>query len=383
MSEHYIDDWAHYLDSVTINDRIDEKQKKRLLESIQTLRKNLGEDWPAESKNTSHAVLWSLRIISGAMADGLLVLWGDSISEVENIKNFENILVGIRDPVKFDSSMAELEVASRLARHGYCIEFGASVGAKKPDLLCQYKKLRFFVEIKTFFPGREAVKATNTTTGVLTACRPIFPVGIIFKPLSKSHLDEVIGTLSQEAKNAISNKIAIEVNLGRALKVYLVPDELSGRVEMCKKWLDNQEDTGVMPKGNHWLCGPPNSMREEQRIKTRIRRMVGEHQIPLGTTGVLVITGLFSFWNIDDAERLVDSIIEDVYDLENIPAVVLISSKIFGESEIQVVEKDDFIFIRNRLYEYIEENTIIVKNRFFKPEFDYKNLKLSLLVGVS
>ena len=63
--------------------------------------------------------------------------------------------------------------------------------------------------------------------------------------------------------------------------------------------------------------------------------------------------------------------------------MVLISSKIFGESEIQVVEKDDFIFIRNRLYEYIEENTIIVKNRFFKPEFDYENLKLSLLVGVS
>ena len=256
MSEHYIDDWDHYLDSVAINDRIEEKQKKKLLRSIQTLRKNLGEDWPTESKNTNHALLWSLRIISGATADGFLVLWGDAMSAMENTKNFGDVLAGIKTLDKFDSSMAELEVASRLAGHGCQIEFEPSVGDKKLDLLCQYKKLRFFVEVKTLFPGMESTRATNTTTGILTACRPIFPVGIIFKSLSKSHLEEVIDTLSQKVENALSNKIAVEVNIERVLRVYLVPNELPGRVDVCKKWIHKQEEAGVIPKGSHGLRGP-------------------------------------------------------------------------------------------------------------------------------
>ena len=381
MSEHYTDSWNHYLNSIYTNNRIEKKQKRRLLQSVQTLRKNLGEDWPATSKDSNHEILWLLRTISGAVSDSLLIIWGDFMSAVEDVKGFEDVMDRIKNPNSFASSIAEMEMAGRLAKPGRCIEFEASAGEKKPDILYQDEKSRFFVEVKTLGTAVKTAKATNTATGILAACRPIFPTGMIFKSLSKPHLDEIAGILSQKVKHAISHRIGVEVDIKDVLKIYLVPDKLPKRVKMYKEWLDMQENAGVMPKGGGGLHGPPDNARQEHRVKTRINKVAREHQIPSEYTGVLVITGHFLFWDVSDVEKFVDSIIEDVYEQDNIAAVVLVSSKIFGEVDIQTVERRDFVFIRNQLYEWVGEDTVIVKNRFFKSEFDYENLKSLLLVN--
>ena len=61
--------------------------------------------------------------------------------------------------------------------------------------------------------------------------------------------------------------------------------------------------------------------------------------------------------------------------------MVLVSAKTFGDADAWTVEREDFISIRNRLYEGIWEDVVIVKNRFFEPEFDYENLKSLLRVN--
>ena len=381
MSEHYVDSWNHYLNSIYTNNRIEKKQKRRLLQSVQTLRKNLGEDWPAKSKDSNHEILWLLRTISGAISDSLLIIWGNSISDVENIKGFGNVMARVKNPNSFASSIAEIDVASKLTKPGCYIEFESNAGDKKPDILYQNEKSRFFVEVKTLGTAVETAKATNTTTGILAACRPIFPVGMIFKPLSKPHLDEIAGILSQKSEHAISHRTGVEVDIKDVLKIYLVPDKLPKRVEMYKQWLDVQEKTGVVPNGSGGLHGPPDNARQEHRVKTRINQVARERQIPSEDTGVLVITGHFLFWNVNDVEKFVGSIIEDVYEQDNIAAVVLVSSKIFGDADIETIERKDFVFIRNRLCEGIGEDVVIVKNRFFKSEFDYENLKSLLLVN--
>ena len=47
------------------------------------------------------------------MADGLLTVWGDSMSAVENVKGFGNVVARIKNQIEFYSSIAELEVAGR------------------------------------------------------------------------------------------------------------------------------------------------------------------------------------------------------------------------------------------------------------------------------
>ena len=166
----------------------------------------------------------TVRVISGSMSDGLLVIWGDSMAAVENVKGVESILAKIRRYDCFASSIAELEMAGRLAKKECNVEFEPKVGRKKPDLLCMSDDSKLLIEVKTLATADETSKAIRTTTGVMDACRPVFPYGHIFKPLSEPHLEEVAVTLAREAKRATSSMIGAEVNIDKVLNVYLVPD---------------------------------------------------------------------------------------------------------------------------------------------------------------
>ena len=381
MSKYYSDDWDHYLDNVATNSSIPDSQKYQLTKAIQTLRKNLGESWPSESRETNHRILWELRIISGAVSDGLIVIWGDSMSAAEKVEGFSKILAKIRRHDCFDGTIAELEIAGRLAGRGCLTKIEPGAGRKSPDLLIHDGKSRLFIEVKTLLTASETTKATNTTVGILVACRPIFPIGIIFKPLSEPHLKEVTGILEQEAKRAIINKTDVMVDTDKVLKLYLVPDGLPERFKMLMEWHRKQKESGVMPSGSGRLYGPSDNVRQEYRTRIRISNFAKERQIPPEETGILILAGQFLFQDANDVEGFVDSIIEAVYELKNIPAVVLVSAKTFGDADAWTVEREDFIYIRNRLYEGIREDVVIVKNRFFEPEFDYENLKSLLRVN--
>ena len=151
MSAHYSDDWDRYLDSVATNSNIPENKKRRFTKAIQIMRKNLGESWPSESRETNHGILWALRLISGSINDGLLVIWSDSMSALEKIEGYNRILAKIKRPDRFDGTIAELEIAGRLAGRGCLTEIEPEIGRKKPDLLVHDGKSRLFIEIKTLF----------------------------------------------------------------------------------------------------------------------------------------------------------------------------------------------------------------------------------------
>ena len=367
------DDWDHYLNLITVAKAAPE-MKAQLMEAVQTLRRILDEDWPSKSKDSYHPILWSLRMISGAMSDGNLINWGGYMSALEKTKNFESLLSKLRHPDKPESAMAELEVAGRLASNGCAVELEPEVGGKRPDMRCRCGDLEFLVEVKTLNTAPESWKATKTLTDVTAACRPIFPSGIIFKTLAEPHLKEVAGVLARETRRAISGMTAVEVGIAGVLKVYLVPNELSDPAKMRAEWHRRQEDAGVMPRGGG-MYGPSDNVSQEHRVRTKIDGFARKCQIPPGEPGVLVITGHFLFGDADHAGRFVDRVIEKVYELRNILAVVLVTGNIIGDKEeTTITDRRDFVFVRNKIYDYIQEEVVIVKNRFCGFKQDYGHL---------
>ncbi len=83
----------------------------------------------------------------------------------------------------------------------------------------------------------------------------------------------------------------------------------------------------------------------------------------------------FYFWKIDDVSELVDALLESVYELVNIPAVILWSRKIISDGKTNITERENFIFIENYLFGEIKEDIVIVKNRFCTRKLDYEVLK--------
>lgn len=375
MSSTYSNDWDHYLNEIQTNVEIKDESRKQLVESLTVLRKNLGEDWLLKSKDTNHPILWSIRTIHGrASSDNLLLIWRDAISTLEGFPGFGKILDRIKKTDSFESAESELEVASRLVNHGCELKIEQEIGDKKPDFFCKKEKSEFFVEVKTLATADETKKANKTSRQMISACRPIFPAGIMFKPLSDSHLEEAESILREKTEYVVRKKTEAEVDIPHVLKLYLLSDETPERTEKYRRWYRKQEDLGIIRKGSHGLLGPSDNVRQDYRAKIRIDKFAKEKQIPIDKMGILVLVGNFSFWGLD-VESFVDVIIEAVYELSNVPAVVLLSTKVFADGKPNIMEKDNFIFIENYLYGDIKEDIVIVKNRFCKFKFDYNILK--------
>ena len=372
MPDH-ADGWDLYLGRVKAAEATPE-MKAHLTEAILTLGRALGEDWPSRLQDSDHPILWSLRMISGAMGDGILVNWGGCVSALENAENLESLLHKLRRPDETGSAVAELEVAGRLAGNGCDMEIEPKVGNKRPDMRCRCGDLEFFVEVKTLNTAPDSWRALKTLTDVTAACGSIFPAGIIFKTLAEPHLKEVAGVLEREAGRAVSGRVPVEVHLDRVLKMYLVPDELPNSTGLRAEWMRRQEDAGVMPRGGG-MRGPPDNVSLEHRVMTRINKFAQKCQIPPEHPGVLVITGHFFFGDADRAGRFVDQIIESVYEMGNVLAVALISGNIVrDDEETTITDRQDFVFVRNKIYDGIREDIVLIKNRFCEFRLDYGRL---------
>ncbi len=379
MSGIYSDDWDHYINEIQTNVESKDEHRKQLVESLAVFRRNLGENWLAKSKDTNHPILWSIRTLHGrASSDNLLLIWSYAISSLDGFTGFEKILGRLKKTDSFESAESELEVASRLVNHGCKLKIEQEAGYKKPDFFCKKNKFEFFVEVKTLATAEETKKANKTSRQIMTACRPLFPAGIMFKPLSDSHLQEAESILREKTEYVISKKTDAEVDIPNVLKLYLVSDDAPERIEKYRRWYRKQEELGIIRKGNHGFMGPSDNVRQDYRVKIRIDKFAKEKQIPTNKMGILVLVGNFSFWNLN-VESFVDVIIEAVYELSNVPAVVLISTKVFSDGTPNVTEKEDHIFIENYLYGDIKEEILIVKNRFCKFKFDFDILKNSFL----
>ena len=369
----HADSWNHYLDHVKMAEATPE-MKAQLTEAVLTLRSVLGEDWPSSLQDSNHPILWSLRMISGALGDGILINWGGCVSALKNAKNFESLLNKLRHPDEDGSAVAELEVAGRLAGNGCAVELEPGVGNKKPDMRCRCGDLEFLVEVKTLNTAPESWRALKTLTDVTAACGSTSPSGIIFKTLAEPHLKEVVGVLKREAGRAVSSRMPVEVHLDRVLEMYLVPDGLPNSTELRAEWLRRQEEAGVMPRGGG-MRGPPDNVSPEHRVRARINKFVHKGQIPPEHPGVLVITGHFLFGDADRAARFVDQIIESVYEMGNILAVALVAGNIVGDDEeTTITDRRDFVFIRNKIYDGIQEEVVLIKNRFCGFRLDYGRL---------
>ena len=126
------------------------------------------------------------------------------------------------------------------------------------------------------------------------------------------------------------------------------------------------------------MYGPLYHTSPERRVRERINKLAREGQIPPDKIGVLAVKGQFLFADADAAKRPVGYIAEALRRTRNVPAVVLVSDKIFGGGggeESTITDRRGFTFIRNRLHEMICEDVVIIKNPFFESEFDYQGLK--------
>ena len=360
-------DWNALIKQIRANGRVSKRVKEQFIKSVTVLRGELGEDWP---KNTSHPLLWRMRNMYGNPSDWFVVVLAENITALKGVANFESILNRVRQARQYDGAVAEIEAGGTLVRHGHTLTIGSERGKKEPDFFCEKDGCKFLAEVKTLMVSDARQKSNQTSQRIITACDPIFPAGVIFKSPSEPHLVEIECEL-KGAVERVTIETAQEFYRRSVLKLYLVDPDDPNRIRKIDEWCRKQERLGISYACSG-LAGPPGDLTDCSRVRHRISGIKRDKQIPQDKMGILFIFGSFIIRDMD-VERFVDGIIEEVYELNNIPAVVLIGAKITALSQDtpRVVEKEDYIDIDCYLAPHLKEKVLIVKNRFCRFPFDY------------
>ena len=364
-------DWNAPIEQIRANDRIDKRSREQFVESIAVLRRELGDRWP---ENTNHPLLWRMRHMHGNPDDWFISLLVDNITALKAVAGIQSIMDRIRTADQYDGAIAEIEVGGTLARNGCRLTIGPKRGKKRPDFFCEKDGCGFLVEVKTLRISEERQRADRTLWRIITACNPIFPTGVILKSLSKPHLEEIECAL-REAAGRVTVETPQEIDIRNVLKFYLVHPDDPDRIRKDNEWCREQERLGIYHACGG-VFGPPEDSTDLFRVRSRIIGIKREKQIPKDEMGILFILGSFFIRDVD-VERFVDGIVEEVYELVNIPAVVFVGTKVttLSQETPKIIEKKDYIDIGCCLAPYLTERVLIVKNRFCRFPFDYGILK--------
>lgn len=375
--------WDYYLNQASSLQHLSNEKRERIKNAILTLKEVMGDDWLSLAFENHHPIIWYLKYISHDTSYRKeLEEFANSLSTLKAVKGFDELLSRIKQTDKFEATTTEIALANKILPRCSEFAFSQEIGGKYPDIICKYNNTEFLFEVKTLRTANETEKAMKTSAGLIDACRPIFPGGMIYKVLAEPHLEEVKKLLDKETKSVIEHNQPKEVHIPKVLKFFLMPEKIQDRVKIFQDWANNQEFYNNTPLGfKGGLLGPDDKVNHAFRVRLKLDQMRKKPQIPQNKPGVIILSSRHFFFEEKSVSSFVNTVIESVYELSNIVAVVLYNnSLLFGDLTTKVTRNEDYIFMQNALSDSHEEYIVIVKNRFSKFDFDYQEL-VRLLSG--
>ncbi len=369
--------WKNYQNQIMSLNDISEEKKMNIINSMKVLENTLGDNWLKYAVKTNHPMIGELGGTYLSPNESILPHLADSLQKLKNVKGFDELLERIRSANEYEATTTELEFANKMLEKCTSLILSPDINGKKPDIFCKYKNNELFFEIKTLLTAEQTKKANRTSREIISATHGIFPCGKIFKVLSDPHSEEIKIIIEDKSKEARATKTPKEVYIENVLKILLVPDGIVDRVKIIQSWCNDQDFFNHIPIGQKGgLIGPDDEVKPESRIKLRLENIRKRPQIPDEKLGAIVLSSKdFYIYDEQHASRIVNSIIESVYDLRTIPAVVLYENGIlFGDLEKKTRHFEDFIYVQNPSVTPLDEFIVIIKNRFCKVDFNYEIL---------
>ena len=345
--------------------------KKHLIESIQVLRKELGDCWSPDEK---HPLLWRIDIIHVHPGGWAIPILAHGITKLKALAGTQGIINRIKSTEECASAEAEIVTANMLTRSGCRLTYEPEYGVKRPDFLCKKDEIEFLVEVKSLQMSKKERCINQTLQQVMAACSPIPPIGGIFVYSTEPHTAEIKHRLEKAAKQ-VTMKVSQEIDKSGVLKIYLVHNDDPNRTRKYDEWCNRQKEIGLFQECDG-LSHPDIDQTECYRIKRKVRETAQSHQIPEDKIGVLFIFSRFIVAD-QDIEEFANDIIKTVHRHPNILAVVLIGAIILVQPQKQtsITEEKNYIKIDHILAPGLREQVLILRNEFCNSLFDYNLLK--------
>src|SRR2546422_2214236 len=171
--------------------------------SLFKLRDFLGDKWLENASRQGHQLYWTLNHYAPWRV-GWLANFVQTLNYLSKDPSLPRLLGRIKDPKEYRGAEAEVEVASRLIEAGLKVRLAPSGGDRKrtPDLSTIVNGQELLVEVTDVRPTRAYESADRTHQEIFLSIIRRQPQSgrvcfKIYRPLSRPHLREVIGTLDK------------------------------------------------------------------------------------------------------------------------------------------------------------------------------------------
>lgn len=375
--------WEYHLEQARIDKNLTPTRKEKTLAGIRKMREIFGEDWLKEAARTKHPIFYNL-CNEAPWARFWLADFGAKLAELKSVQNFDKLKSRLMERKEFHGAEAEMRVAVRLKKSGLLKFLKARHDRKTPDLEVESDGHKVNVEVKNMGTP-ESIKLASRTLRALAASSSCaeskYNVKVAFKArkiLSTPHIQELRDKIFSNAKKATKEKRCMNIIeprvVGREVFDCLIaPRE---KLNYLKKWRERKSIA------RSWE-GPLPEMNEVNRVA---KSLINAHrQLPKNEPGLIVIcqNNLTYGWNIDFPSylnlnsylKIVDELEEKVYEHSNLIAAVLVISYYFdGRQPNKTIERGNYFLKLKNFHGLMQEDIIIIKNRYCKLSFPKKVL---------
>ncbi|MBI3706676.1 MAG: hypothetical protein HY246_03190 [Proteobacteria bacterium] len=308
-------------------------EREKAKRAFAQLRKVFGNDFLKESYDNNHPMIgW--RIANQAPWTRKWCIWfSEAIERAESAKGFSKILERLCDSRRFDEGLSVLDVADRLARAKFSIEFDEPVtieGTKKiPDLRISNADVDeiFYGEVSVL--GQSKPEATmwerfHKVTSIFS--RPgqnLLSCGRLLRTLSEESLSEVVNDVEQLISVVQSRNCFQELIRPGVIELAVAPPHDSTILSL---WAEQRSLTP------NQFSAPHEYVNELGRLKAKFAKKV--QQLPIDLPNLLVIQADNLLWNIKNREELITNVEEMVFSHSNLLILVLCSGVIMSPEKL-------------------------------------------------
>jgi len=351
-------DWNYYLRLVDEYAELGEIEdiKQDVLAAIEYLRSIFGEKWPTLESLKGHPLLRGGRLSGISRWQRLwLIDFAKSVRELLNRGFGPDIISRLSSSKHYLDAEAEVIFAGQLLDLGIDVYPAEMIQGKKADLRIVLEDSEVYVEVSNIRESSEEKWAMDTFDEIINHELKLlakFPDigfgGKIFRSLSKPHLAVAKREISQAFDRA-TREVVVKI---REEGVY--------EFDIYQTSVRGQEPT---LRGN--LQGPDFDPSGPARIVTKIRKEV--EQIPKNGPGLLVLfdQNLLLWGLAEDSWRHVAArFCESVYEYSWLVGAIATRSYSGQGTSREVEENAECTVVRRTRYENLQEETILVPNRF-------------------
>ncbi len=354
--------WDSLLGECGAIEGLTDDDRARARSAITVLRRELGEDFLAESWSAHHPLPYFLTN-SAPWTRKWLAWFGDALDHASRQANYRSLLQRLKDGRTYDEAISVLEVHSRFSGVGFSVQFDPAVVVggvpKKPDLLAVNPSTNeeVFIEVTDLHNSDVTSQASDTARVIADLLifrhTDVKHAGRIHKPLSHRHLADVAKKVAAFLESVESGSEFRSLSLPGVIDLGASPSNAEADLAA---WATAQK----LAVGE--LIGPSFEFEEVRRVKHAIRNK--RLQIPDAGTGVVVIRASGVLYEGKDVPTLFSELEEGVFDFEKILAAVVIAGWT-GVGRNATLRHNEHTVVQSVRHDVRVENAFFVFNRYY------------------